>query len=321
MLKSKCTLKDIALRCGVSPAIVSTVLNGKEGQMKCSAAKREQIFRVAGELEYHPNILARSIREKRIPVIGVFLRHNQTPSHILNRSISSRLGAVTTILNKMQYEVLFVPYSDSAEQYTRMKSLIARGLLGGIVTNIDYNDNKEVCQLLHNSKLPYLVLGKPALPDTYCIYTSNAALEKLSERVAMEKKCVRCMSVEPGAENQLIYRAMPFPDGHIWAEPAVSQAEAFKDVEHTLFVIMGAVLVKKLNEKGIRLPHCVCVDPEEDMEKLAGMHDSFFVKDPLSVEHYLENVFGRWLCEDKKPEQFITRALIPEENFIFKNKI
>ena len=320
MPKPTCTLKDIALRCGVSSAIVSTVLNGKEGQMKCSAAKREQIFRVAGELEYHPNILARSIREKRIPIIGVFLRQSQTPSHILNRSISSRLGAITTILNKMQYEVLFVPYSDPAEQYTRMKSLIARGLLGGIVTNIDYNDNKEICQLLHDSKLPYLVLGKPALPDTYCLYTSNAALEKLCEQVAVKKKCVRCISVEPGAEDLLIYRAMPFPDGHIWAELAITQEEALKDVPHTLFVIMGAVLVKKLNEKGISFPHYVCVDPEEDMEKLAGMHDSFFMKEPSFVEHYLENVFGRWLCEDKKPERFINRALIPEENFIFKNK-
>ena len=321
MFSNKCTLKDIAQRCGVSSAIVSTVLNGKEGQMKCSAAKRELIVRTAEELEYHPNILARSIKKRRIPVIGVFLRQHRTPSHILNRSISSRLGSITAIFNKMQYEVLFVPYSDSAEQHTRMKSLIARGLLGGIVTNIDYNDNHNICRLLQASHLPYLVLGKPSLPDTYCVYTSDAALEKLCSRIAAEKKCSRCISIEPGGKDLLIYRSMPFPEGHIWAASHLDAEEAFSDVQHTFFVVMGAVLMKKLNEKGLQLPHYVCIDPEEDMEKLAGMHDSFFVKEPPFIEHYLENVFSGWLCEDKKPGQFINRTLIPEENFIFRHKL
>ena len=319
MSGSKCTLKDIALRCGVSPAIVSTVLNGKEGQMKCSAARREQIFRVAGELEYHPNILARSIKEKRVPIVGVFLRNVQG-SHVLSRFISSRLGVMSTILNKMQYEVLFVPYSDPAEQYTRMKSLIARGLLGGIVTNIDYNDNQEICRLLQESKLPYLVLGKPAFPDTYCVYISDALLEKSCFRIAEQKNCSRCISVAPGKDDQLVFRSMPFPDGHVWAAPPLEESEALSDVQHTLFVVMGAVLMKKVSERGIQFSNYVCVDPEEDMETLAGLHDSFFVKEPLFIENYLENVFGRWLCKGVKPEEFITRVLVPEENFIFKSK-
>lgn len=321
MTHSKCTLKDIALRCDVSTAIVSTVLNGKEGAMKCSAAKRDLILKTAKALEYHPNILARSIREKRIPIIGVFLRHSSIAPHVLGRTMSSRLGAVTTILNKMQYEVLFVPYSDPREQYSRMKSLIARGLLGGIITNIDFDDNKEVCRLLHNSKLPYLVLGKPALPDTYCVYNSNSELEKLCKTLADEQKCSRCISVEPGENDSLLCRAMPFPEGHIWAGKVLDRESVLQDMSRTFFVVMGAVLVEKMRKSGIRLAHYVCVDPEEDMDKLSGLHDTFFMKDPLFVDNYLEKVFSQWLLEDRKPEKISIKHTIPEENFIFKRKL
>ena len=176
MAERNCTLKDIALKCGVSPAIVSIVLNGKEGQMKCSASTREMILQTARDMEYHPNILARSIKKNKVPIVGVFLRRSAMVPHVLNRAMSVRLGNITAVLNKLHYEVLFVPYSDASEQYERMKSLIAQGLLGGIITNIDFNDNKRICELLKSSDLPYLVLGKPALPETFCLYNNDRVL-------------------------------------------------------------------------------------------------------------------------------------------------
>lgn len=320
MAPAKCTLKDIALRCNVSPGIVSTVLNGREGKMKCSPVKRELILKTAREMEYHPNILARSVRKQRIPIIGVFLRHSSVMPHVLGRSMSSRLGTITAILNKIQYEVLFVPYATAEEQYSRMRSLIARGLLGGIVTNIDPCDNEHICQLLNESKLPFLVLGKPALPEIYCIYTSSVFLEEKCQTLAAERKCSRIISVEPAENDGLLFRAMPFPEGYIWAGRELSAEEASQDPNRTLFVIMGAVLLEKMDSIKLPYPHYVCVDPEEDIKNLAGRHDTFFLKDDHAVEHYLQDVLGLWLLEGKKPEQYEVKHIIPEENFIYIKK-
>ena len=44
MPDKKVTLKDIADRCGVTPTVVSAVLNGRSGRISCSAEKRELIL-------------------------------------------------------------------------------------------------------------------------------------------------------------------------------------------------------------------------------------------------------------------------------------
>ena len=312
-----CTLKDIALKCGVSPAIVSTVLNNREGQMKCSRAKRELILRTAKEMEYHPNILARSIRKKRVPIVGVFLRQSASLPHVLGRSMSARLGAITTALNEVLYEVLFVPYTDAEEQYARMKSLMAQGLLGGVITNIDFRDNASVCELLRNSGLPYLVLGLPAVPGTVCAYSDIRALESLCFRLAARQGCTQCVSVEPGENAPLIFRRLPAPSGHIWAAPACGPESFAGELAHTLFVVMGAVLLEKLRGQGIFPEHYVCVDPEEDLDKLAGSHDTFFLREPRLMEQYLRTTFIKWLTDDTPPEHPSAALVTPEENFIF----
>ena len=320
MAERSCTLKDIALKCGVSPAIVSIVLNGKEGQMKCSAATRQLILQTAREMEYHPNILARSIKKNKVPIVGVFLRRSAMLPHVLGRAMSARLGNITAVLNQLHYEVLFVPYSDASEQYERMKSLIAQGLLGGIITNIDFNDNSRICELLQSSALPYLVLGKPAAAGTFCLYSNSSALEKLCSALAAEKGCTQCISVEPAEEHSLIYRLMPFPHGHIWAAPEYPEEKLSSSMKNTLFVVMGAVLLEDMYKRGIVPEHYVCVEPEEDKKKLAGLHDTFFLQELHSVEHYLQETYKKWLIDDIVPEKCSVQSVVEQECFTFIKK-
>ncbi|MBE6374202.1 MAG: LacI family transcriptional regulator [Lentisphaerae bacterium] len=54
------TLKDIAALCGVTPTVVSAVLNHRKGTVSCSEKKRRLIEKTAAELHYHVNSMARS---------------------------------------------------------------------------------------------------------------------------------------------------------------------------------------------------------------------------------------------------------------------
>jgi LacI family transcriptional regulator len=57
------TLREVAQRAGVSPTTASFVLAGRE-DMRISAGARLRVRRAAAELDYRPNLTARSLRTK-----------------------------------------------------------------------------------------------------------------------------------------------------------------------------------------------------------------------------------------------------------------
>ena len=63
------TIKDIARLVGVSTATVSNTLNGKAGA--AGAEKTKEIFRIANELKYKPNTLAKSLKQRKTNTIGI----------------------------------------------------------------------------------------------------------------------------------------------------------------------------------------------------------------------------------------------------------
>jgi LacI family transcriptional regulator len=69
------TIRDIAEAAGVSAMAVSVVLNGTGTNVKVSTEKADLIRKIALELNYRPNHLARSLRNKRTNMIGVVFQH------------------------------------------------------------------------------------------------------------------------------------------------------------------------------------------------------------------------------------------------------
>ncbi|MBN9502037.1 MAG: hypothetical protein BGO01_10395 [Armatimonadetes bacterium 55-13] len=65
------TIRDVAEAAGVSPMAVSKVLHGKGANVRVGKDTAELIRRVASELQYQPNELARSFRMRRTFTIGL----------------------------------------------------------------------------------------------------------------------------------------------------------------------------------------------------------------------------------------------------------
>lgn len=86
------TLKDIAAEVGVDTSVVSVVLNGREGHIGVSSARRERILEAAGRLGYMPNTAARQLRGKAARIIGLVMPNwtHETPGD-LRRYISEAL--------------------------------------------------------------------------------------------------------------------------------------------------------------------------------------------------------------------------------------
>jgi LacI family transcriptional regulator len=64
------TLKDIAERAGVTSATVSMVINNKPN---ISVATRKKVLRIARELNYYPNAIARGLATRKANAIGVIV--------------------------------------------------------------------------------------------------------------------------------------------------------------------------------------------------------------------------------------------------------
>jgi LacI family transcriptional regulator len=68
--RRRVTLLDVAQRAGVSQTTASFVLTGRQ-DMRISEPVKERVLRVAQELEYRPNLAARSLRTRSTQTIGL----------------------------------------------------------------------------------------------------------------------------------------------------------------------------------------------------------------------------------------------------------
>ena len=67
------SLKELAERLGLSSATVSLVINRSPGAKSIPPVTQERVRKAARELNYRPNLMARSLRQKRSFIIGVIV--------------------------------------------------------------------------------------------------------------------------------------------------------------------------------------------------------------------------------------------------------
>ena len=158
------TLKDIALRCGVTPTVVSAVLNHRKGTVCCSEKKRRLIEKTAAELHYHVNIMARSIVQQRIPIVALMFHKKPVCNKIVDRYFSVTASELNFQLLQHNLESLLAFYRSEEEQISRFQSLVNTGLIGGVISNLIPESNAGFIRELQSSGVPYVLLGTPQIP-------------------------------------------------------------------------------------------------------------------------------------------------------------
>lgn len=69
--KKAVNLKTVAARVGLAPCSVSAVLNNTKAARAIPQKTKDRVYRAVAELNYRPNILARSLRTKRTRMVAV----------------------------------------------------------------------------------------------------------------------------------------------------------------------------------------------------------------------------------------------------------
>jgi LacI family transcriptional regulator len=93
------TLKDIAVRANVSHATVSVVLNGRKYPV-ISEFTRQKVMKVAADLGYYPNPVARALATGRSGILAVWTPPVVTPQ------MSDLLAAIHKLTYSSDYKIL-----------------------------------------------------------------------------------------------------------------------------------------------------------------------------------------------------------------------
>jgi len=92
------TILDVARRARVSKSLVSMVIRGEEG---VSAKSREAVLRAIEELHYRPNVIARSLVQRRTRILGVMI------SDLRNPFFAEVVSGIQMRAEELGYRVLF----------------------------------------------------------------------------------------------------------------------------------------------------------------------------------------------------------------------
>lgn len=150
------TLNDIAKIAKVSTSTVSRAIANNP---KISVATREKIFKIMKELNYHPNIIARSLANKSTRIIGIIIP-GTAETAFQNPFFPEVLRGVSSVAHKHKYNVLISSVSNLEEEKQTLKQFVHGGITEGIILLVSRVGDPSVAELT-KLRFPFVVIGKP----------------------------------------------------------------------------------------------------------------------------------------------------------------
>lgn len=199
------TLKDIAIRAGVTSATVSMVINNKPN---ISEATRKKVLKIAKELNYYPNVIARGLATKKSNAIGVIVP-NLASSFVVrvlqgikstNRDIDYTVQLFDTVGQKESESQLF-------QRLARERRIDGVILISSIVTEEELNVFAE-------ESVPSIVVARKCEHlDSVYVNNEQGAFDATEYLITRGHRDIACVSSRkegiPTAERRNGYfRAM-----------------------------------------------------------------------------------------------------------------
>lgn len=152
-------LSDIAKRAGVSIAAVSIALNNRDTN-RVSAAKREEIQRIAAELSYTPNELAKALAERKTRLLGLMVPLRDPI--FFNHFIAQALSGIQSTLMRRGYNLLVYSPSGRPGRSTRdqiLESKFTDGLIFINTRSCSPRDVAETIQELDAAQIKFTMIN------------------------------------------------------------------------------------------------------------------------------------------------------------------
>ena len=158
-MASKATIKDVARLAEVSPSTVSRALRDNP---RISEAVRLRVRKVAKDLDFHPNQMARSLVKQETRIVGVLFAESASASmgHPFYPAVLQGLGKIA---GERRYHILLSTGAENMTELTAMRDLADSGFASGLICLTTLTDPEEGTASIG---LPMVEIGHPLHPET-----------------------------------------------------------------------------------------------------------------------------------------------------------
>lgn len=153
-MSGKTSIKDVARAAGVSTATVSYVLNGSR---PVTEATRERVIQAAEQLNYRPNITARSLQAQRAYLLGY--SWHPVPAHHGSPIPDRFIHSMGEAAYRAGYHLLAFPSPTDQDEVNVYHDLVATRRVDGIVLSATNLDDPRV-SYLSRTALPFVAFGR-----------------------------------------------------------------------------------------------------------------------------------------------------------------
>ncbi len=150
------TINDVAKAAKVSPSTVSRVVANNP---RISEKTRERVIKVMEEMDYHPNIIARSLANRSTNIIGVMIP-STTEKAFKHPFFPEVLRGITSKAYENKYKVLISSADSIEEEKEVIRELVNGSIVEGIILLTSRIKDPSIAEL-RKLDLPFVVVGRP----------------------------------------------------------------------------------------------------------------------------------------------------------------
>jgi LacI family transcriptional regulator len=143
------TIIDIAKKVNLSKTLVARALNGEPG---VSQKSREKILHAARELNYRPNVIAKTLNTSKTNCIGVIL------DSLCDTLYFDMIGAIQENARLKGFKVIFCSISDDEETKKNYVDYFTQGMCDGVIIYGSKINDLDYINRLAKSNFPLVVI-------------------------------------------------------------------------------------------------------------------------------------------------------------------
>ncbi|GKU23415.1 LacI family DNA-binding transcriptional regulator [Clostridium folliculivorans] len=152
------TIKDVAREANVSPSTVSRVLAGNP---RISDETKEKVMETVKRLNYHPNVIARSLANNVTKILGLILPSGEEDL-FRNPFFIQVMTGISIYAQKMGYSIVYTFSKNEEEEIAFLSNYINSKMVDGMLLLTTRTEDKCV-EYLNERQFPFVIVGRPEI--------------------------------------------------------------------------------------------------------------------------------------------------------------
>lgn len=198
------SLSDIASKAGVSKSLVSLVLNERGDSHGISKPTQKKVRKVAEDLNYSPNSMARSLRTGKTDTIGLII------ADIANPFFARLARRIEDYAFTKGYHLIFSSSDESPELEAQLIQMMRnRHVDGLIIASTLVKENSQVLQKLQKERFPFVLIDRyiPKMPFSYVVSDNEQGTSELVQHLVDQgRKRIALFTITPSHLTSLADR-------------------------------------------------------------------------------------------------------------------